>query len=156
MHTVKDIMTKNVITVTPDLGVDKLAALFWQNNISGAPVVDAEGRVVAVVTESDLIDQAKKIHIPTMISFWDSVIMLGSAEKLEKEIGKMTGTTVSDICSKKVITVHEDTSIEEIATIMSEKNIHTIPVLAGNELVGIVGKNDIIRTLAKREEDKME
>jgi CBS domain-containing protein len=153
MLTVKEIMTKNVITVTPDLAVDKLAALFWQNNISGAPVVDAEGRVVAVVTESDLIDQAKKIHIPTMISFWDSVIMLGSAEKLEKEIGKWTGTTVSDVCSKKVITVDEDTSIEEIATIMSEKNIHTIPVLAGNELVGIVGKNDIIRTLA-RQDDK--
>lgn len=149
----KDIMTKNVITVTPDLGVEKLAALFWKNNISGAPVVDAEGHVVAVVTESDLIDQAKKIHIPTMISFLDSVIMFGSADKVEKEIGKMTGTTVSDICSKEVIMINEDTPLDEIATIMAEKGVHTLPVLAGKVLVGVVGKNDIIKTLARQEGD---
>jgi len=149
MLSAKDIMTKKVITVTPDLAVEKLAALFWKNNISGAPVVDAEGTVVGVVTESDLIDQAKKIHIPTMISFLDSVIMLGSADKVEKEIGKITGTTVNDICSKGVITVTEDTPLDEIATIMAEKGFHTLPVLAGRELVGIVGKHDIIKTLAR-------
>jgi len=148
----KDIMTKNVITVTPDLGVEKLAALFWKNNISGAPVVDAEGNVVAVVTESDLIDQAKKIHIPTMISFLDSVIMIGSADKVEKEIGKITGTTVSDICTKEVISINADTPLDEIATIMAEKGVHTLPVLAGKVLVGVVGKNDIIKTLARHEE----
>lgn len=149
MLSAKDIMTTNVITVTPDLAVDKLASLFWKNNISGAPVVDAEGRVVGVVTESDLIDQAKKLHIPTMISFLDSVVMLGSAEKVEKEIGKMTGTTVSDICAKKVVSVNEDTPLDEIATLMAEKGIHTLPVLAGKELVGVIGKNDVIKTLVK-------
>ncbi|RJX35318.1 MAG: CBS domain-containing protein [Desulfurivibrio sp.] len=152
MLSAKDIMTKNVITVTPDLAVDKLASLFWKNNISGAPVVDAEGHVVGVVTESDLIDQAKKIHIPTMISFLDSVIMLGSADKLEKEIGKMTGTVVSDICSKEVISVTEETPLDEIATIMSEKGVHTLPVLTGKVLVGIIGKNDIIKTLTRQED----
>lgn len=144
----KDIMTKNVITVTLDLAVEKLAALFWRNRISGAPVVDAEGLVVGVVTESDLIDQTKKIHIPTMISFLDSVIMFGNAEKVEKEIGKMTGTTVSDICAKEVISVGEETPLDEIATIMAEKGVHTLPVLAGKNLVGVIGKNDIIKTLA--------
>jgi CBS domain-containing protein len=152
MLSAKDIMTKKVITVTPELAVEKLATLFWTNNISGAPVIDAEGVVVGVVTESDLIDQEKKIHIPTMISFLDSVIMLGSANKVEKEIGKITGTTVYDICSKEVITLTEDTPLDEIATIMAEKNVHTLPVLAGRELVGIVGKNDIIKTLARHEE----
>lgn len=145
----KDIMTKNVITVTPDCAVDKLASLLWENKISGAPVIDAEGLVIGIVTESDLIDQEKKIHIPTMISFLDSVIMFGSAEKVEKEIGKMTGTTVSDICTKKFISVSEDTPIDEIATIMAEKAIHTLPVLAGQQLVGVIGKKDIIKTIAK-------
>lgn len=149
MLTAKEIMTKDVTTVTADLAVEKLASLLWKNNISGVPVVDDTGKVVAVVTESDLIDQKKKVHIPTMISFLDSVIMLESADKIEEQIGKITGTTVADICSKKLVSVGEDTRLDEIASIMSEQNIHTLPVLAGNELVGVVGKNDIIKTLVK-------
>lgn len=150
MLTAKDIMTTSVITVNPDLAVEELAALLWENRISGAPVVDAEGALVGVVTESDLIDQTKKIHIPTMISFLDSVIMLESAAKVEKQIGKMTGTTVDDICSKKVVSVKEETPLEEIATIMAEKGLHTIPVVREGELVGVVGKKDIIKTLARK------
>ncbi|MFZ5760232.1 MAG: CBS domain-containing protein [Thermodesulfobacteriota bacterium] len=150
MLTAKDIMTTSVITVNPDLAVEELAALLWEKRISGAPVVDAEGALVGVVTESDLIDQTKKIHIPTMISFLDSVIMLESAAKVEKQIGKMTGTTVDDICSKKVVSVKEETPLEEIATIMAEKGLHTIPVVRDGELVGVVGKKDIIKTLARK------
>ncbi|MCB2183057.1 MAG: CBS domain-containing protein [Desulfobulbaceae bacterium] len=149
MLTAKEIMSKDVITVTKDLAVEKLAALLWENKISGVPVVDLNDHVVAVVTESDLIDQTKKIHIPTMISFLDSVIMLESAEKLEEQIGKITGTTVGDICSKKVVTIKEDTPLDEIASIMAEKKIHTLPVVKDKNLVGVVGKNDIIKTLAR-------
>ena len=149
MLTAKEIMTKDVITVTTDLAVEKLAALLWKNNISGVPVVDDTGTVVAVVTESDLIDQKKKVHIPTMISFLDSVIMLESADKIEDQIGKITGTTVADICSKQLVTVEENTRLDEIASIMAEQKIHTLPVLVDNDLVGVVGKNDIIKTLVK-------
>jgi CBS domain-containing protein len=149
MLVAKEIMTKDVVTVTVDLAVEKLALLLWEKRISGVPVVDTTGNVVAVVTESDLIDQTKKVHIPTMISFLDSVIMLESADKIEEQIGKITGTKVGDICSKKLISVEEDTRLDEIASIMSEENIHTLPVLTANKLVGVVGKNDIIKTLVK-------
>lgn len=143
-------MTKEVITVSPDLAVEKLAEVFWENRISGAPVVDDDGKVVAIVTESDLIDQSKKVHIPTMISFLDSVIMLEKADKIEKEIRKMTGATVKDICSETLITVSAETTLDELATIMAEKRAHTLPVLADGKLVGVVGKADIIRTMAKK------
>ncbi|HDO31053.1 MAG TPA: CBS domain-containing protein, partial [Desulfobacteraceae bacterium] len=61
----RDIMTRKVITVNENLPVRKLAKILSENRISGAPVVNDQGTVVGVVTESDLIDQAKKIHIPT-------------------------------------------------------------------------------------------
>lgn len=150
MQSAKDIMTTPVITVNPELPVEQLADLLWKNKISGAPVVDAEGEVIGVVTESDLIDQTRKLHLPTMISFLDSVIMLESADAVEKQIGKMTGATVEEICSKHPITIDENTPLDEIATIMAEKGVHTIPVLRAGELVGVVGKNDIIKTLARR------
>ena len=148
MLTAKDIMTATVITVQRDTSVKELAEILWKNKISGAPVLDGEGNVISVVTESDLIDQNKKVHIPTMISILDSVIFLESSKKTEKEIKKMAGNTVQDICAMELGSVSEDTGLDEIATIMAEKKVHTLPVMKGNELIGVIGKSDIIRSMA--------
>ena len=144
----KDIMTAEVITVKMETTVNELAEILWKNRISGAPVLDDDDKVVAVVTENDLIDQSKKIHIPTMISLLDSVIFLESSKKTEKEIKKMAGNTVRDICSKELVTVDEYTGLDEIATIMANKKVHTLPVILDDNLVGVIGKSDIIRTMS--------
>ncbi len=143
----QDIMTKDVISVTPATTVTELALLLASNNISGAPVLDSSGTLLGVVTESDLIDQKKKIHIPTVVTILDSVFYLENPDKMEKEIKKIAGSKVADIYSKNPRTVNEDTLIDEIATIMSERNIHTLPVMRGDALVGVIGKRDIIKTL---------
>ncbi len=143
----KDIMTKDVISVTLATTVTELALLLASNNISGAPVLDSSGALLGVVTESDLIDQKKKIHIPTVVTILDSVFYLENPDKMEKEMKKIAGSTVGDIYSKDPRTVGEDTLIDEIATIMAEKNIHTLPVMQGDVLVGVIGKRDIIKTL---------
>ena len=150
MLTAKDIMTNNVITVRKDTLVNDLAEVLWKNKISGAPVLDEDGNVVSVVTESDLIDQNKKVHIPTMISILDSVIFLESSKKTEKEIKKMAGNTVQDICAMELVSVSEDTALDEIATIMAEKKVHTLPVMRDKKLVGVIGKSDIIRAMANK------
>jgi len=144
----KDIMTSEVITVRMETTVNELAEILWKNRISGVPVLDDDDKVVAVVTENDLIDQSKKIHIPTMISLLDSVIFLESSKKTEKEIQKMAGNTVQDICSKELVTVGEETGLDEIATIMANKKVHTLPVLRDDKLIGVIGKSDIIRSMA--------
>jgi CBS-domain-containing membrane protein len=150
MQTAKEIMSKEVITVGMKTSVSELADILWKNRISGVPVLDENGNVVSVVTESDLIDQTKKIHIPTMISILDSVIFLESSKKTEKEIKKMAGNTVEDICSMELVSVSEDTGLDEIATIMAEKSVHTLPVIQDGKLVGVIGKSDIIRSMATR------
>ncbi len=73
MLTAKDIMTQEIISVQKETSVAELAKLLTKHNISGVPVLDDEGKVLAVVTESDLIDQSKKLHIPTVITILDSV-----------------------------------------------------------------------------------
>lgn len=143
----RDIMTAKVITVTPETTVADLARLLASHNIGGAPVVDAAGNLLGVVTESDLIDQTKKIHIPTVIAILDSLIFLERPDKMEKDIRKFAGSTVADIYSKKPLTVTEDTPLDELATIMAEKNVHTLPVIRAGRLVGVIGKGDIIKTL---------
>ncbi len=147
MLTAKDIMSTNVISVQAETTVKELAVLLTDNKISGVPVMDNHGKITAVVTENDLIDQSKKLHIPTVITILDSFVYLESPDKMEKEIKKMVGTKVADICSGPAKTVHPNVSLEELATIMAEKNIHTLPVVDGEKLVGVIGKKDIIKTL---------
>jgi len=146
MLTAKDIMTRDVISVSADLPVAELAALLVENGISGVPVLK-DGILTAVVTENDLIDQTKNVHIPTVLSILDSFMLLESSQKMDDEIKKMTGRTVADICSNGVTSVAEETPLSEVATIMAEKGLHTLPVMKGGELVGVIGKTDIIRTL---------
>ena len=148
MLTATDIMTQDVLTVRLDTPVDELAEILWKNRISGAPVLDGDDKVVSVVTESDLIDQTKKVHIPTMISILDSVIFLESSKKTEQEIRKMAGNKVQDICAEELVAVSGDTTLDEIATIMAEKKVHTLPVIEGDKLIGVIGKSDIIRSMA--------
>lgn len=140
-------MTKDVITVTPETTVTELALLLASHKIGGAPVIDSSGTLLGVVTESDLIDQKKKIHIPTVVTILDSVFYLENPDKMEKEMKKIAGSTVGDIYSKDPLTVTEDTPLDEIATLMAEKNVHTLPVMQGDRLVGVIGKKDIIKTL---------
>ncbi len=149
MLTANDIMTSEVITVSLDTSVRELADILWKNMISGAPVLDETGGLVSVVTESDLIYQNKRVHIPTAISILDSVILLESPDKTEREIKKMAGVAVRDICAKELITVTADTPLDEIASIMSEKKSHTLPVVDKKKLIGIIGKSDIIRSIAR-------
>jgi len=147
MHTAGEIMTREIITVSPEMGVAELASLLWEKSISGAPVVDGAGRLVGVVTETDLIDQSKKVHIPTVLNILDSMIILENPAKLDRELKKMTGTRVKDICTSEPVTVAEDTPMDELASIMSERHLHTLPVLKDGRLVGVIGKSDIIRAM---------
>jgi len=149
MFTAKNIMTKDVITVTKDIPVSTLADILWENKISGAPVVDEKGNLLGVVTENDLIDQNKKVHIPTIMTILDSMIFLENPAKLDKELKKMTGSKVGDIYSTEVITVNQDTPMYELATIMANQKVHTLPVVEGGKLQGVIGKADIIRNLYK-------
>jgi CBS domain-containing protein len=147
MKTAGEIMTAAVITVGVETSVQELARLLAEHAISGAPVVDDNGALLGVVTENDLIDQSKKLHIPTVVTILDSFIYLEKPDKMEKEMKKMAGSTVGDIFTRDVVTVNLETLIEEIATIMAEQRIHTLPVLKEGRLVGVIGKGDIIKTL---------
>ncbi|MBI4848452.1 MAG: CBS domain-containing protein [Nitrospirae bacterium] len=142
----KDIMTKDVITVKPEATVEELARLFMNNKISGVPVTDENKNLIGIVTENDLISQNKRLHIPTVIRLFDAFILLGSG-RIEDEIRKMAATTVDEICARKVVSITEETTVEEIATIMAEQHIHLLPVLRGNTVVGIIGKADMVRAM---------
>jgi CBS-domain-containing membrane protein len=141
-----DIMTKDVITVKNETTIEELARLLIDHKISGTPVLDDDNKMIGIVTENDLIKKNKRFHIPTIVRLFDAYFLLDSG-KVEDEIKKMVATTVGEICTKDVLSIAEETTLEEIATIMAEKHIHLLPVLRDNEVVGIVGKADVVRSM---------
>ena len=148
MKTAQDIMTRNVVTVNKDQPISDLSKLFIENHFNGVPVLDDAGKVLGVVTQGDLIEQNKNLHIPTVIALFDAVLFLDSEKKFESDVKKLTGSKIDDIYHKNLITVSLDTDLSEITTLMAENDVHTLPVLDGNKLVGIIGKKDVIRSLA--------
>lgn len=149
MLTAKDIMTREVCTVREETDLKELAALFVEHNYKTLPVVDAAGKLVGVVSQTDLIEQDRPLHIPTVISLFDWVLYLESPKVFSDEVRKVSARKVGEICAREVITCSPDTPVEEVANLMVEHKVHLLPVLAGDRLVGVVARFDLIRSLGR-------
>ena len=147
MLKVKDIMTKDIITVTPDTEVFKAAKILLEKRINGLPVVDDSGKLVGILCQSDLIAQQKSIPIPSLFTLLDGFMPLTIMKRIDKEVEKIAAIMVEQAMTPKPVTVDPDADIEDVARLMVDKNFHTIPVLDGGKVVGIVGKEDILKIL---------
>ena len=147
MLKVKDIMTKEVKTVSPETEITQAAKLLLSERINGVPVIDKSGKLVGILCQSDLIAQQKSIPIPSLFTLLDGYIPLTLLNRLDKEVEKIAATKVHNAMTPDPITVNSDTDIEKVAALMVEKNYHTLPVVDGGQLVGIVGKEDVLKTL---------
>jgi CBS domain-containing protein len=146
----KDIMTREVITVSPESEIGEAADLLLRRQINGLPVVDANGALVGILCQSDLIAQQKRIRLPSLFTLLDGFIPLTSTKHLDDELKKIAATTVGDAMTRKPETVDPETTVEEMATLMVENGYHTLPVVDNKRVVGIVGKADVLRTLSGR------
>jgi len=143
----KDIMTKEIITVSPETDITQAANLLLEKRINGVPVVNAAGEIVGILCQSDLIAQQKSIPIPSLFTLLDGYISLKTSKRMDKEVEKIAATKVAEAMTADPVTVGPETDIEKIAVLMVEKNYHTLPVIDAGELVGILGKEDVLRTL---------
>ena len=147
MLIVQDIMTRDLITVSPETDIIEAAKLLLENHINGVPVIDETGKLVGILCQSDLVVQQKKLPIPSFFSFLDGIINLSSMKQIQKQVEKIAATVVAEAMTPNPISVQPDMSIKVVAALMVENHFHTIPVVDEGKLVGIVGKEDILRTL---------
>ena len=145
----KDIMTTAVHSVAEDTDVEELARLFVTTGVNAMPVLDGGGRLKGMVTETDLVEQDKPIHIPTVISIFDWVLYLESEKNFREEVEKITARKVGEICSREVVTCSPETSVSDIAALMVDNKAHLIPVVEGEKMVGVVARLDIIRAMGQ-------
>ena len=143
-----DIMTKEVKTVNLSMKIRELAKFLVAENFSGAPVIDKNGEFLGIVTEEDLIFQDKKIHPPAFLNFFSSVISLGFGQ-LEDDLEKIAGTKVEDVMQSEPKTITKDTTIEDIATMMTEEKAYYLSVIEDGRIVGVITKRDLITDISK-------
>ena len=147
MFKAKDIMATELITVSPEMEIIQATKLLLENSINGVPVTDDTGKLVGILCQSDLVVQQKKFPVPSFFTLLDGLIPLTSMKHLKKEVQKIAAITVAQAMTPDPIFVGPDTGIEEIAALMVDNNFHTIPVVYQGKLVGVVGKEDILRTI---------
>jgi CBS domain-containing protein len=145
----RDIMTKKVLTVSPETSIADLSKTLENRKIGGLPVVDKDGRLVGVITQSDLVERARDLELPPAINILDLHIYLQIPSHLIQRVEKMLGTTVGDCMSPNPVTVAPDTPVSQIAALMAKQKVHTVPVLDGGKIVGVIGKMDLVRAMAR-------
>jgi len=140
-----DLMVRDVVTIGPNESVARAARLMTENDVSALPVVDTDGRLVGIISEADLL-RREEIDTATQRPWW--VETMTPAATLAAEFAKSHGKRVADLMSENVISMGEDASLNEIAAILERNRIKRVPIVRGNELVGIVSRANLIQALA--------
>jgi CBS domain-containing protein len=144
-----DIMTAPVVTVTPDTTVRDTARCLLDHRISGVPVVDRAGKLVGIVSEGDLM-RRRESGTERRPSWWLS--LFADADAQAQAFVKRHGGTVADVMTRRVVTIAEQTPLEEVADILEKHRIKRVPVIRDGELVGIVSRADLLHGLAARQD----
>jgi len=143
-----DVMTTDVITVDPETTVQAMATLLAERGISGAPVVDANGRLVGIVSEGDLLHRAEigtaRRHRERRRSWW----LDHFASELARDYVKSHGRTVRDIMTRDVVTATENTDLGDVAALLEAKRIKRVPITRDGKVIGIISRANLVRALA--------
>ncbi len=147
---VKDVMTRNVISVQASDPVLKAARLMLENRISGVPVVDKQGALVGVVTEGDFLRRSE-IGTQRRRPKWLEFIV--GPGRLADEYVHASGRKVEDIMTPDPYTVDEDETLEKVVELMERRHVKRVPVVRGGRMVGIVSRANLMHALASLARD---
>lgn len=150
---VAEAMTRDVLSFSTDHSVSSAMDALVERGINGAPVVDAGGAVVGMLSTSDLIVQGASLHFPTVISVLGATIELPSQKSsFEDDLRRTLGGTVGEVMRTDPVTVSASDTVEAAATLLHDNDISRLPVVGdGGELVGIIARIDVLRAIMSRE-----
>ena len=140
----KDVMTRSVVTVKPDTSVPEIAALLLDHHISAVPVLDADGGIVGIVSEGDLIHR-HETGTERPRSWW--LILVSPPKEIANEFAKSRGRHAGDVMTRDVVAVAEETPLGEVAQILEDRRIKRVPVVRDGKLVGIVSRANLLQGL---------
>jgi CBS domain-containing protein len=143
------VMTRNVISVPPDAGIAEVADTLTKHGISAAPVVDASGKLLGMISEGDLLQPFSGKNRARR-AWW--LELLAEGERLAPEFLEYVSIDrhmAADLMTRQLVTAQESTPLSEIADLLTSHHIKRVPVLRGETLVGIVSRADLVRAFAR-------
>jgi CBS domain-containing protein len=150
MPTVAEIMDREPATVSPDDDVRKVIEVLQTNDLPGVPVVDEAGKVLGIITDSDLVisDEEADFHLPHYVNIMGGVVFLESMKHFEERAKKAFAATAEDMMTADPLTVGPDEPAEHAARLISEKHHNRLPVVDDEgRLVGVVTRVDVLAAL---------
>jgi len=146
---VSQVMTADVLTFAPDENVTDAMAMLVEREIDAGPVVDADGKVVGMLSTGDLVVGEARLHFPTVVNFLGvNVAMPFNHEDLDDSVRKALGALVAEVMTTDVVSIAPDASVEDAATLMHDRKVSRLPVVDEDHgLVGIVSRGDIVRAI---------
>jgi CBS domain-containing protein len=144
----KQVMTTKVVVVAAEASVYDAAEILLNFAISAAPVVDADGRMIGIVSEADLMHRPEIATLPTRS--WLERLLADDA-RLAHEFVRSHSHRVADVMTKDVISAEEHSTLKEIAALMKRHHVKRIPILRDGRIVGIVGRANLLQGLLARE-----
>ncbi|MEM7554467.1 MAG: CBS domain-containing protein [Cyanobacteria bacterium P01_A01_bin.84] len=147
--TVAEVMTHNPSMVRQGTPLQEAIKILAEKSISGLPVVDDDGTLIGVISETDLMWQETGVTPPAYIMLLDSVIYLKNPVTYERDLHKALGQTVGEVMSKNPVTISPDESLKKAAQLMHNRKISRLPVVdEKGQVIGILTRGDIIKTMA--------
>lgn len=148
---VTDVMTTEVVTLTPDTSVEDAVALLTEHGISGAPVVDADGRLVGVLDDSDLIVAEARLHAPTVVEILGAYFTLpGERHRFDEDVRHALGGTVGELMEDRPPTVGLEATVEDVATLIVDRHVSRVVVVDDERRVaGIVTRGDLVAAMGR-------
>jgi CBS domain-containing protein len=140
-----DVMVHQVITVRPESTIRDVAALLIAKHISAVPVTDADGKLLGIISEGDLLRRTET-DTERRRSRWLKLFVLN--DTLTAEFIKSHSRKVSDVMTRNVIVARADTPLHEIATLLEQNRIKRVPIVEGNKVVGLVSRANLVEALA--------
>jgi CBS-domain-containing membrane protein len=142
----EDVMTRSIVTARPDSTVQEIAALMVEKRISGVPVVDDAGKIVGMVSESDLLHR-HEVGTDHKRKWWAR--LLADSDDVARDYAKAHGLHARDVMTRYVISVRPDADLADVADILDNNRIKRVPVVADGRLVGLVTRGDLVRALVR-------
>jgi CBS domain-containing protein len=143
---VRDLMSTAVVSFSAEDNVEAAMRTLIDEGLSSAPVLDADGKVVGVLSDADLIVQESKLHFPTLLSVLGASIEIGH-KRFEEDLQKALGSTVGEVMSDEPVVCAEDDTVEQAATLMHDHDVAQLPVVRDGKLVGVISRTDVLRAI---------
>ena len=150
-YKVSDFMTKGVVSITPEMSLMEAANILYSQSFNGAPVVDAQNRLIGILTEYDLIQKDTSLHIPTFLKLIKEFdIYRKDKHFINDELKKIFSVKVKDVMNPEPLTINLEADMDEAVRLFSEHHrVNPIPVTdKGNTVVGIISRCDILQFYA--------